>query len=211
MLGAIIPAAGASRRMGFPKALLRYRGDSFLGGILRAVDAAGIERRAVVLAPGDLRTPAEVDLTGAHVLLTEDPAAGPIGSIRAGVRWLINHPVDGALVWPVDRPHVRVATIQRLIAGFLEGGGDIAVPEFEGRRGHPVVFGRRTFEELLTAPDQEGARAVVRRVPGRVARVPVDDPAVLEDIDTPEDYRDLVRREDAHRAGDSPPPTPPRS
>lgn len=208
MLGAIVPAAGTSSRMGFPKALLHYRGETFLSGILRALDAAGIERRVVVLAPGDDRTPTEVDLSAVQVAVTVDLAAGPIGSIRAGIEALANHPVDGALIWPVDRPHVRVATIQVLLSRFLGRAGDIVVPEYEGRRGHPVVFGKATFRELLEAPDEEGARHVVRRDESRITRVPVDDPAVLEDVNTPGEYRDLVRREDAHRSGDPPPTTP---
>ncbi len=70
------------------------------------------------------------------------------------------------------------------------------VPSYQARRGHPVIFGRAVFEELLAVPDDQGARAVVRSDPSRVAVVPVDDPAVTEDIDTPEAYMELLRRED---------------
>ena len=187
--------------MGHPKALLVYRGETFLHGILEAAYAAGIERRVVVLGGHADRIRKAMDLPDVQVVMTKDVAAGPIGSIRAGINAVLNHPVEGALIWPVDRPHVQVATIQALAAAFLSEGHDIVVPEYQGRRGHPVIFARSVFAELLAAPDSLGARAVVRRDPNRVARVPVDDAAILEDLNTPEDYRDLVRREDRHRAG----------
>lgn len=202
LLGAIIPAAGASARMGHPKALLVYRGTTFLEGVLDAAYAAGIERRVVVLGNHADQIRAAVDLSGVQVVMSEDVTAGPIGSIRAGITAVLNHPVEAALVWPVDRPHVQVATIQALAAAFLGQRHEIVVPEYEGRRGHPVIFARSVFDELLAAPDHVGARAVVRRDPARVVCVAVDDAAVLEDLNTPEDYRDLVRREDRHRAGD---------
>ncbi len=69
------------------------------------------------------------------------------------------------------------------------------MPGFRDQRGHPVIFGRTVFEELLEAPEGEGARAVVRADPSRVSLVPVEDPAVVEDIDTPEAYRELLERE----------------
>jgi molybdenum cofactor cytidylyltransferase len=134
------------------------------------------------------------------VVTSENLAAGPIGSIRAGIRALESHPVDGALIWPVDRPHVPVDVVGGLLDAFRRTGGPIVVPVFEGRRGHPVVFGRGTFAELIAVPDGEGARAVVRRDRTRVVEVPVSDSAVLEDLNTPDDYRALLRREDRSRA-----------
>jgi molybdenum cofactor cytidylyltransferase len=199
MVAAIILAAGASQRMGYPKALLPYRGSSFLAGILDATFAAGIETRVVVLGYYADKIQESLDLTGAIVVMNHNLDAGPIGSIRAGILALAPHPVDGALIWPVDRPHVPVAVITDLLDSFRKTRQAIVVPTFRGRRGHPVIFGRAAFEELLAAPDQEGARAVVRRSRARVAEVPVTDSAVLEDLNTPEDYRKLLRREDRVR------------
>ena len=187
--------------MGFPKALLTWRGTTFLEGILGACYAAGIERRVVVLGADQGQIREVVDLSAVQVAVTEEVAAGPIGSIRAGLKVLVNHPVDAALVWAVDRPHVTVATIQALVAGFQREHAAIVVPAFEGRRGHPVVFGADVFDELAAAPNAEGARAVVRRDPRRVVQVPVPDPAVLEDLNTPGEYERLLRRQDARRRG----------
>jgi molybdenum cofactor cytidylyltransferase len=113
-----------------------------------------------------------------------------------GIEAVLNHPVEGALVWHVDRPHVAIATVEALLDRSRQGGEPIVVPSYQARRGHPVIFGRAVFEELLAVPDDQGARGVVRSDPSRVAVVPVDDPAVTEGIDTPEAYKELLRRED---------------
>lgn len=194
MIAAIVPAAGGSTRMGAPKALLRVRDTTFLGAILEATKALGLSPRILVVGEGDdkiLRAHVLEDVT---TLRNAMPDSGPIGSIRVGIRHLLNHPVDGALVWHVDRPHVRLATVATLMDRYRQGGCAIVVPAHGGRRGHPVLFGRAVFDELLTVPDALGARGVVRADPLRVAAEPVDDPAVLESIDTPEEYEELLRR-----------------
>ncbi len=197
MLAAIVLAAGASKRMGTPKALLMHGGEPFLSGILKAAYAAGIERRIAVVGYMADKILSSIDLSGIHVVRSTELDAGPIGSVRAGISVIGNHPVDGILVWPVDRPRVQVETVRALVARFEEVGGPIVVPRFRGRRGHPVIFARSLFEELRAAPNEEGARAVVHRDPGRVVEVEVDDPGVIEDINTPDDYRKLVREENA--------------
>jgi molybdenum cofactor cytidylyltransferase len=199
MLAAIILAAGASQRMGYPKALLPYRGRSFLAGILDATFAAGVDLRVVVLGYYADKIQREIDLAGVVVVLNEELDAGPIGSIRAGIRALASYPVEAALVWPVDRPHVPVATVSALLDAFRQTHHPIVAPVFEGRRGHPVLFARSVFDELLAAPDDEGARVVVRRDATRVAAVEVADSSVLEDLNTPSDYKELLRREDRLR------------
>lgn len=196
MIAAIIPAGGASERMGSPKALLPYRGSTFLGTILDACSALGLQQRLVVLGYDSANILSGIDLSGATALTNPAPERGPIGSIRVGIDAVLNHPVEGVLVWHVDRPHVAIATVEALLDRSRQGGEPIVVPSYQARRGHPVIFGRAVFEELLAVPDDEGARAVVRSDPSRVAVVPVDDPAVIEDIDTPEAYQELLRRED---------------
>lgn len=203
MLAAIVLAAGASSRMGTPKALLDHGGEPFLASVLRAAAAAGIERRVAVLGYDADKILRALPLDRVDVVRSEALEAGPIGSIRAGIAAVANHPVDGVVVWPVDRPRVAVETIRRMVAAFEHTGGPIVVPRFDGRRGHPVIFARALFDELRDAPDTEGARAVVHRDPARVIEVDVDDRAILDDINTPADYRAVVRERDERLMGDS--------
>ncbi len=200
MIAATVISAGTSSRMGYPKALLEFHGRTFLETILDALRAVGVQRRVVVLGPDADKILKHIGLRDVTVLSTERLEAGPIGSIRAAIREVQAHPVDGLLVWPVDMPQVTIATVETLLEQFRGSDRPIVVPEFRGTRGHPIIFGRAVFDELLAAPDAEGARAVVRADAGRVLRVPVDDPAVVKVLNTPEEYQELMKRLD--EAGD---------
>jgi CTP:molybdopterin cytidylyltransferase MocA len=184
--------------MGEPKALLSYRGTTFLETILQACSALSLKRRIVVLGSDADRIVQAIDLSGETVLSNPDPASGPLRSVQLAIRQILDHPVEAVLVWHVDRPHVGIATAEALIDRFREGAAGIVVPAYSGRRGHPVLFARTVFEELLTAPLSGGARQVVRADPTRVATVTVSDRAVCEDIDTPDDYAALLRDVDPH-------------
>jgi molybdenum cofactor cytidylyltransferase len=194
VIAAIILAAGESRRMGYPKALLRYRGATFLESILDASAAAGLDPLVVVLGPDGSKVLEVVGLHGATAVSNLRPETGQLGSTKHGIQAVINHPVDAAVIWAVDQPHVSVRTVEQLVEEFRTSGAPIVIPTYEGRRGHPVLFGRVTFQELLAAPLEVGARAVVRAERERVRELPVSDEAVLEDIDTPQAYEELVRR-----------------
>jgi molybdenum cofactor cytidylyltransferase len=196
MIAATILSAGVSSRMGFPKALLQYRGRTFLQSILDVTAAVGISRRLVVLGPEPDRILSEHELRGVTLVTNDEMDLGPIGSIRASIEAIQVHPVDGLLVWPVDFPHVAVKTVELMIEAFRAQPDCIVVPATRGKRGHPVLFPRSVFPELAAASDTEGAREVVRAVPDRVVEVPVEDLAVIDDLNTPEAYRRLLKLED---------------
>lgn len=182
--------------MGVPKALLEYRGRTFLQSILDATEVLGL-RRYVALGHDADKILATHALRGVTTVMNREMCAGPIGSIRACIRAVENHPIDALLVWPVDFPHVAIDTVQFLIDEFREHDlPPIVVPEFEGKGGHPVIFGRRVFDELLSAPDSVGARAVVQADRHRIIRIPVVDRAVVDCLNTPDKYRELMRGAD---------------
>ena len=196
MIAATILAAGASRRMGVPKALLEYRGHTFLQSILDATEVLGLKRYVALGYDAD-KVLAKHDSHSFSVVMNEEMEAGPIGSIRASIRAIEGHPVDALLVWPVDFPHVALDSVQSLIDRFQKTDTPaIVLPVFRGRGGHPVIFARRVFPELLAAPDSEGAKAVVKVNNKRVVRVPVCDLAVVDSLNTPEAYKELIRRTD---------------
>lgn len=190
MIGAIILAAGASNRIGTDKALLKYRGVPFLIQIRGIVESAGLRPVVVVLGPSAAKILEELDLSSSTIVRNPEPDTGPLQSLKLALVEL-NQTVDGALVWHVDRPRIQKRTVEQLAHRAQQGPEPIVVPSYGEKRGHPIVFMRPVFEELLNTPDALGARAVVRADPQRVAVLPVDDPAVLEDIDTAEDYREL--------------------
>jgi CTP:molybdopterin cytidylyltransferase MocA len=194
-IAAAVLAAGRSERMGNPKALLDFRGRPFVVAVLEALAALDLKHRVVVLGPD---APRIRPLIAPHLcLLVEnpDPDSGPIGSLRAALTALEPVRPTALLVWPVDIPHVRITTVERLIETHERLRAPVVVPVFGDRRGHPVIWDASLFPELATdsAAEREGARAILHRHGESVVHVAVDDPAVIDDIDTPQDYERLIR------------------
>ncbi len=174
--------------MGSPKALLDAGGSSFLARILLSLRAGGAGPLLVVVRDLEGAVALEAGDQGGTLVLNPDPSPGPISSLQAGILALPPD-AEGVLLAPVDHPLFAPGTVAALIRAFRETRPPIVVPAFGGRRGHPVLFGRTLFPELLEEGLPEGARTVVRRyLQGRL-QLPVDDPGVLGDIDTPQDYR----------------------
>ena len=195
MFAATVLAAGASRRMGRPKPLLEYAGRTFLQTILDTTASLGLHTVVAVGHDSD-KLLAQHDLRDVTVVFNEELDAGPIGSIRASIRALESLSLEGLIVWPVDFPRVRAATVQELIHGLRRAEGSVIVlPRYGGRCGHPVIFGQQVFSELMGAPDSSGARFVVRKDETRVTRIDVTDSAVIDSVNTPADYEELLNRE----------------
>jgi molybdenum cofactor cytidylyltransferase len=138
----------------------------------------------------DLRGPVaeEARIHGGIPVLNPDPSSGPVSSLQAGIRVL--PPEASALLFsPVDHPLFSPSTVRSLVEAFRETSAPLVLPSFEGRRGHPVLFSRVLFPELLEEDLPEGARTVVRRYLHGRLQLPVEDPGILADIDTPEEYR----------------------
>ena len=192
MITAIILAAGKSSRMGQPKALLDYRGSSFVATILRACAERGIEDPVVVVGLDHRKVLQDNALKSVTVVKNLRADSSPVESLCIGISG-INRPVDGALVWPVDQPHVRPATISELLARFEASESAVTIPTFAGRRGHPLILPARLFGEVASAALHGGTLRDVVRAKHVFVEAEVSDPAVLQDIDTPSDYEALRR------------------
>ena len=194
-LAGVILAAGRSTRMGTPKALLDFRGAPFVVRILQALEALDLKTRVVVVGPDAGRIRPALATHDCLIVENPDVDGGPIASLRAALRALRSLSPAAALVWPVDLPHVRIATVERLIETWRRERRAAVVPAFGERHGHPVIWDARLFEELETnaAAGTEGARAVLHAHAADIATVGVDDPAVIDDLNTPGDYERLVR------------------
>ncbi len=151
MLAAVILSGGASRRMGAPKALLPYQGGTFLEHLLRVTDHPRIGWRRVVLGADAAAIAESVELPADEVVINENWEDGQLSSIQAGVRSLPAG-TDGMLLCMIDHPLIRRELVGTLVERFDESGKAIVLPFYKGRRGHPVIFAARLYEELLSAP-----------------------------------------------------------
>src|SRR5262249_13724521 len=160
MLTAVILSGGASRRMGSPKALLPYQGRPFLEHLLDVARHPSIGVRRVVLGPDADAISAQVALQPEEIVINKDWERGQLSSIQAAIHSLPAG-TDGLLLCPVDHPLISESLVADLIDSFEKTQAAVVVPLYEGRRGHPVIFASRLYEELLRAPEDMGARAVV--------------------------------------------------
>lgn len=190
MICGIVLAAGRSRRMGEPKAFLRAGQSTFLERAIRALSEGGCEPVVVVAGPaeGDVgaRIAEAAAAAGARIATNPRTDSEQADSLRIALHALPPE-ARAAVVAPVDVPDVSGALVRAVIEAWRRTGAPVAVPERGGRHGHPVLFDRRVFAELMRTDLPEGARSVVHAHADALATVPVD--ALAADVDTPEQYR----------------------
>ncbi len=188
MTAGILLSAGAGTRFGGGK-LLHPLADGVPLGVasLRRLRQA-LTRVVAVVRPGDDQLRELFEREGVDVAVCDLADQGMGHSLAAGVAHFAD--AGGWLVALADMPRIRSDTI-RLIAHALERKRGIVVPEFQLTRGHPVAFGADFRDEMLALSGDAGARTILQRYAERVTRLAVDDPGVLQDIDTREDARRL--------------------
>jgi nicotine blue oxidoreductase len=190
---AILLAAGEGRRIGGPKALLPIGETTFLAHACALVARPAVESVVAVIGAEAERVRAEVRLPqGAAVVVNDRWHAGMLSSVWTGLDAAEALGAGAVLLHPVDHPRVDPATIDR-VAEALQQGAVIAVPSWQGRRGHPGGFARPAWEALRTAPPERGARAVLEDRPEWVVHV-LGDPGCTAGIDTLDDLERWVRR-----------------
>ena len=188
MISAIVLAAGASARMGAPKALLRIGPETFLEGIVRKLRAANLTHITIVLGAGADEISRTIPHLSEFYLINHQWRQGQLSSIQCALRALDGDELEGIVLWPVDRPLVASSTLDALLTCFSSNPGRIIAPVFERKRGHPTLFSQRFIPELEAAPIDAGARAVLWNHPDEVIELQVSDIGVVTNIDTRSEY-----------------------
>lgn len=197
----LILAAGDSSRMGREKALLPWpptaagRADStetFLSAAIQSLSRA----TEFVLVVAGKNEPALRPITysqGASLIVNPDPGRGQFSSLQVGLHEVLNRGRDAAMITLVDRPPAAAETIQRLRDAFEISDQSVwaIVPEFSGKHGHPYLVGREMIEAFLRVPASSTARDVEHQYQSHIQYVPVQDPLVALNINTPEEYAGL--------------------
>jgi len=191
---AILPAAGQSRRMGSPKLLLPWGATTLIRQVLRSWQASRVDQVIVVIHPDDESLATECQ--GAHVVRRAPAPAEMKDSIRYGLDAAAEQFSAGQqdvwLVAPADMPNLQPQAINALLDAYSSSSGKSREPariyaaSHMDRRGHPVLFPWILAKDVHALSDDEGLNVLTRRYP--VVEVEVGDPAMFDDIDTPEDY-----------------------
>jgi len=172
--------------MGFPKALLRYRDETFLDTLI-GLFAPRCSPVIVVLGAAAERIRAGIGRTATFVVNNEWEQ-GMTTSLQCGLR-AVPEICDGVLLTLVDHPAVAPATLDLLLH---EPRPTLRIPRYQSKRGHPVWFSRALFDELRALPTGAAARDVMQSHFPEAEFFDLDDPGIVADIDDPEAYRSLV-------------------
>ena len=196
MIFAVILSAGESSRMGRPKALLPIDGQTFIERIVAALKQSGLERIVVVLGFNADEMRPKIEHLPVEIVVNPDYQLGQLSSLQVAIRYLESDPnCDGMMVHLVDHPYIDAELVGVMMRGFNDSKKLIVVPRHQGKRGHPVIFSRALFAELLNAPMDQGAKAVVSAHRDQTLEIDTEDAGITLDIDTPELYRRHVKGE----------------
>lgn len=187
---AILLAAGESSRMGQLKALLPWRGRPLLQHQTAALLDGGANGVVAVLGHrADELRPLLEGRPGVSWTLNPDYRQGKTTSIKAGLAALDGDAVDDILLLNVDQPR-SAGDVARILAAHRAADGAVTVPEYRGKGGHPIVLSAALLPELRQISEEtQGIKAIVRRRPEAVNRVALDNPEILLDLNTPEQYQ----------------------
>jgi len=194
MLAAVILSGGASSRMGSPKALLPYQGRPFLEHLLEITIHPDISVRRVVLGADAEFIAKAIPLKANEMIINSQWEKGQLSSIQAAVRKLPAG-TEGMLLLLIDHPLISSALVGELIAQFYKSKKPIVLPVYEGRRGHPVIFSASLYPELLRAPLETGARAVVWAHAEEVEEVPTSEEGCVLNLNDPETLNRAMDRQ----------------
>lgn len=195
MIVAVVLSAGESSRMGRPKALLPIDGQTFIEKIVAALKQTKVGKIIVILGHNARELQSKISHLPVEILINTDYKLGQLSSLQLAVRNLQpDLECDGMLVHLVDHPYLAPALVEEMIRRFYETKKRIIVPKFHGKRGHPVIFSNALFDEILSAPIEEGAKAVVNAHRAETLEIETEEEGIAVDIDTPELYQQHVRR-----------------
>jgi len=201
VIAAVVLAAGRAMRFGGPKQIATVGGKPLVQHAVEAAAGGGIDEIVVVVGARADDVEAALSLPpNTRLVRNPDFAAGQSTSLRAGVR-AVRPDAAAVMVLLADQPGVTADDVRAVADGFTSSGAPVVRASYRGEPGHPILFARRLFDEVLAATGDEGAREVVRRHVAGVRDVAIDrDPP--GDVDTPADLEAL----DGHAAGDVSPP-----
>jgi molybdenum cofactor cytidylyltransferase len=190
---AIILAAGESKRMGFPKMLLQFNGISMLENVILNVTGSVVDNTLVVLGAERKALTDLVSKTSVKYCFNDNYKEGMLSSVKCGFRNLPSD-TEAVLIFQGDQPFISPRVINRVIEGYRSSGKGIVIPVYKDKRGHPLLIDRKYRNEIEMLDDREGLRSLSHKFQDDVYEVDTDDPGILRDFDTYEEYEQEINQ-----------------
>jgi len=188
MICAIVLAAGRSSRMGDQKLLLPFSGKTVIAHIVEQLLSSTVDEVHVVVGYQRKRISRELSGRPVSIVYNSNYKSGMLSSARCGLRDLPRQ-CRAALVALGDQPSITSKLIDQMLQSFAATGKSILVPLHKGKRGHPIIFSKVYFSEVLKRYNSVGLRGLLHAHPDDVFELTVSSPVVLSDMDCPQDYR----------------------
>lgn len=184
---AVVLAAGESRRMGTPKMLLPFRGTTMAEQVIMNIRNAGIINILAVLGAEKEKLPPLFQKLSVNFCLNINYREGMLSSVICGLRNL-PHDAGAVMIFPGDQPLISPSTIRRLTEAYFSCGKGILIPLYDNKRGHPLLLDAKYREEIESLDASEGLRSLSTVHSDDVAEIETDDPGILKDFDTYDEY-----------------------
>jgi len=189
MITAIVLAAGESKRMGQPKMLLPWRSETVLSHVIAVFRNAGVDDICVITGGAREQVEILVATLGVRSVHNEEYTNGEmLSSIQCGIRSLPLQ-TQGMLIGLGDQPQVQEGSVQKVCESYRESKSNIVVPSYQMRRGHPWLVARPLWDGLLKIKSPRSPRDFLNDHADQIQYVNLDDPCILADLDTPDDYK----------------------
>jgi molybdenum cofactor cytidylyltransferase len=190
---AIILAAGESRRMGTPKMILPFRGMTIIESVIENVLSSDIDETLVVLGSNQSEVLTVIEKLPVMHCYNANYKSGMLSTVKCGLEYI---PDDfrAALVFLGDQPMITSSVINIVIKGYNESGKGIVIPVCMSKRGHPLLVDNKYRDEIINLDGPEGLKELVKRHPDDLLEIETDDPSILKDIDTEEEYKNELNQ-----------------
>ena len=193
MIYAIILAAGESKRMGQPKMLLPFGDRTIIETVVDCATRSMVDGVIVVVGANGEKVTEAVGERPVQVAMNPNYREGMLSSIRWGINALPPQ-ARAALVMLGDQPLIASSTIDKVIAAYHKESKGLVLPVYGGKRGHPLLIDTKYQDELAQLDGAIGLRAIIHNNSEDVLEVEMDDAGILHDIDTAEEYQEMIKQ-----------------
>ena len=187
-LSAIILAAGQSKRMGYPKALLQFGEKTFIETIYDNLSECGIKDIIIILG-GDANI-IKKNIHNKKIVINKKYPDGQLSSFQAGLKTLATSS-EGVILTLIDQPQINVHIMQKIISCFKKYPDNIIIPTCNGERGHPTIFPKSIFFEIMNTPTSLSTSFIIKNNAALVKEVELNDERILKNFNTKQDLQNI--------------------